>query len=229
MRLRLTLALVGASLAALLASLTLAGPAGADGTTLTIPQGATATLSGGAFGPSNSCAVDSLVAGYTLNGGSATQLGTHTQADGCNSVSTVTIGPVMTQTTLRIYLTDNATNCGTTYYSDGTGAADHALVTQESTGSWGVSLADCDIGSAANSARVPANGDGNFNINVAITGPPEYVSGASLSGDAPVGSTMTANPGTWTGSPAPTFNYEWERCDSDSCTDIASADQSSST
>ncbi|HEY1776940.1 MAG TPA: hypothetical protein VGG41_12335, partial [Solirubrobacteraceae bacterium] len=62
-----------------------------------------------------------------------------------------------------------------------------------------------------------------------VTGPPEYASGASLSGDAPVDSTMTANPGTWTGSPAPTFKYEWERCTSGSCTDIASADQSSST
>ena len=36
----------------------------------------------------------------------------------------------------------------------------------------------------------------------------------SVSGTTTVGQQLTANPGTWTGSPAPTFTYQWLRCDS---------------
>src|SRR6185437_6978379 len=36
----------------------------------------------------------------------------------------------------------------------------------------------------------------------------------SVSGATTVGSTWTADPGTWTGTPAPTFSYYWLRCTS---------------
>jgi uncharacterized repeat protein (TIGR01451 family) len=47
----------------------------------------------------------------------------------------------------------------------------------------------------------------------------------SISGTAKVGLTLTADPGTWTGSPAPTFTYQWQRCDAlgANCADIGSA------
>jgi hypothetical protein len=223
---RATLAGVGAVVAVLLSLLVLAGPAGAAGTTITIPAGDTATLSGAVFGSSaTGCPDDDLVAGYSVTGSPSVELGSHTESQGCNSADGATIASSATPRTLTIYLTDNYSECGDTYYSDGTGAGDHALVTQESDGTLGVSLMDCDIGSATTEDRIPTDGGGNFNVTVAISGPPEYVSGAGLSGDAPSGSTLTATAGTWTGSPAPSFGYVWERCTSSNvCTDISPSD-----
>ena len=53
---------------------------------------------------------------------------------------------------------------------------------------------------------------------------------ASISGSAVAGQMLTADPGTWTGIPAPTFTYQWQRC-SDSgnlgtCSDIDGATDS---
>jgi hypothetical protein len=47
----------------------------------------------------------------------------------------------------------------------------------------------------------------------------------SISGTLETGSVVTASPGTWTGSPAAMYTYQWERCDSSgaSCIDIGSA------
>jgi hypothetical protein len=46
-----------------------------------------------------------------------------------------------------------------------------------------------------------------------------------VSGSAAQGQTLTASPGSWTGSPAPTFSYQWWRCDSSgaNCSQIATA------
>jgi hypothetical protein len=213
--------------AALLSSLVLAGTAGATGVTLTIPAGDTATLSDAHFGnPGNNCPSDSLTYGYTLNGGSPVELATG--GEGCNDAVGATIGPVDTATTLRIYLTDNVCS-GTTYYSDGGGAGDHALVTSEGAQTWEVSIMDCDVGSDTDDTRLPdGNGDGNFNVTVQLSGPPEYQGGASLTGDTTVDSTLTAQAGDWTGTPDPSFSYEWERCNSSNvCSDITSGPVSS--
>ncbi|MEX2446708.1 MAG: hypothetical protein WD734_05145, partial [Dehalococcoidia bacterium] len=57
--------------------------------------------------------------------------------------------------------------------------------------------------------------------------PPTNTERASISGDAEVGETLTASPGEWDGKPAPTFDYQWQRCDSAgaNCSDIDGADE----
>lgn len=59
----------------------------------------------------------------------------------------------------------------------------------------------------------------------AVTAAPANTALPTVSGSTQVGATLTTTNGTWTGSPAPTFGYQWERCDTAgaSCTDIASA------
>ncbi|HEX4035508.1 MAG TPA: hypothetical protein VHX66_13775, partial [Solirubrobacteraceae bacterium] len=222
MRLKAMLAVASSVVVAVLLLLVLAGTAGAAGTTLTIPAGDVATLSNAHWGGTDQCPVDSLAYGYALGGGSNNQVAT---GNGCNTAAGATIGPFASSMTLTVYLADNS--CAEdppTYYSDGTGNANHALVTAEGTGKWEVSLMDCDGGSETSSTRIPtANGDGNLNVTVTLSSPPVYQSGASLNGDAQQGETLTADAGTWTGTPAPTFSYDWKRCDSsNSCANIGS-------
>jgi hypothetical protein len=52
-----------------------------------------------------------------------------------------------------------------------------------------------------------------------------------VSGSAQVGSVLSASTGTWSGSPAPSFAYQWQRCDQsgNGCSPIGSATSSSYT
>jgi len=55
---------------------------------------------------------------------------------------------------------------------------------------------------------------------------PQNTAPPTLSGSTEVGQTLTVNPGTWTGTPAPTFTVAWQSCDnpiSGDCTPIAGA------
>jgi hypothetical protein len=69
-----------------------------------------------------------------------------------------------------------------------------------------------------------ATADSN-QIGPVVPAPPVLVTAPSLSGDATVGSTLTADPGTWN-DPAATLTYSWLRCDSSggSCSAIDGAD-----
>jgi hypothetical protein len=45
-----------------------------------------------------------------------------------------------------------------------------------------------------------------------VAAAPVLKTAAAVSGTAKVGSTLTANKGSWTGTPAPTYSYKWYRC-----------------
>ena len=63
------------------------------------------------------------------------------------------------------------------------------------------------------------------------TTPPANGSPPTISGSLVDGQTLTASPGSWTGSPAPTFTYQWQRCDSSgaNCNPILGASSSTYT
>jgi hypothetical protein len=58
---------------------------------------------------------------------------------------------------------------------------------------------------------------------VSDEGPASNTSGPSIGGVARDGSTLTANPGSWDGTPTITYTYQWQRCDAsgNNCVDIA--------
>jgi hypothetical protein len=62
-----------------------------------------------------------------------------------------------------------------------------------------------------------ASGSGNATSRptdvVQATGTaPKNTAPPTISGTTQEGSTLTVNPGSWSGTPAPTFSYQWERC-----------------
>lgn len=57
--------------------------------------------------------------------------------------------------------------------------------------------------------------------------PPANTNPPTIAGSATVGSTLTANPGSWAGYPTPTYSYQWQHCAAGTCTNIAGATSSS--
>jgi len=114
--------------------------------------------------------------------------------------------------------------------SDIDGATDstYLLVDPDDVGSFVrvVVTATNDSGSDASTS------DATAAVDAAPAAPeaPANTVGASISGSAVAGQTLTADPGTWTGTPAPTLTYQWRRCsddsDTESCVDIGGATDS---
>ncbi|OLB91499.1 MAG: hypothetical protein AUI15_22825, partial [Actinobacteria bacterium 13_2_20CM_2_66_6] len=75
---------------------------------------------------------------------------------------------------------------------------------------------------AGNTGTSTAN---TFTVAVAVPAPPTNLSPPTISGTAAVGETLAADQGTWSGAPAPTYSYQWRRCDSggENCVNIAGA------
>jgi hypothetical protein len=66
-------------------------------------------------------------------------------------------------------------------------------------------------------------------VVVAASSPPVNVSVPVVSGSAVSGQVLSASPGSWSGSPAPSFGYQWLRCDGvgANCVSVVGATSSS--
>ena len=127
--------------------------------------------------------------------------------------------------------------------------------------SFGYQWQDCDssgvncapIGGATASSYTVAASDIGFTLVVVVTGtngsgsssassaatavvpdpssPPVNTVAPAVSGQAVVGQVLSASDGTWTGTPAPSFGYQWQDCDSNglNCAPIGGATASSYT
>jgi hypothetical protein len=91
-----------------------------------------------------------------------------------------------------------------------------------------LSLASGDVGSTFRFRVVATNAAGTTTATSAATAPvvadpPAATTAPSVSGTTRDGQTMTANRGTWTGTPTVGYTYQWRRCDTagNGCTDIA--------
>ena len=90
-------------------------------------------------------------------------------------------------------------------------------------------LASGDIGATVRVAVTGTNTAGSASANAvqtAVVAPapatPANSVAPAITGTTTVGQTLTATTGTWTGYPAPTFGYQWRRCDlsGNNCADI---------
>jgi hypothetical protein len=90
-------------------------------------------------------------------------------------------------------------------------------------------LTSADVGFNVRVAVTASNSAGSASATsaaVAVTAaPPVNTAPPALSGNAQVGSTLTATAGTWTGTQPLTFGYQWQRCDSSgaNCSNITGA------
>jgi hypothetical protein len=58
-------------------------------------------------------------------------------------------------------------------------------------------------------------------VKPTVTSAPKVTSAPTISGTAQQGRTLTASTGVWSGSPAPTYHYQWLRCTSKGCKPIS--------
>jgi Calcineurin-like phosphoesterase len=87
-----------------------------------------------------------------------------------------------------------------------------------------------DVGSTLRAAVTASNVAGSATTaspqtDVVVAAPPAEVSSPTISGTAREGQTLTASPGSWTGTPPISYTYQWQRCDiaDNSCVDLDGA------
>jgi hypothetical protein len=162
---RLVAATVAAALLAVLAPAVAASAASDPGNSqvvpstvgvIVIPAGDVVTLSGAAFS-----ACDALQYGYQLNFGPNVPV--DSKGPVCTTIpaSGAQFGPFISDTTLRIFLTD--VTCSDTFYSDGV----HALVTGSNPLT--VDITDSGICTSGPSDPRPPGGPGQGNLTVTVT------------------------------------------------------------
>ena len=92
-------------------------------------------------------------------------------------------------------------------------------------------LTETDLGAtiellvtASNSAGVATASSSATATIIGVSAPTNTVA-AAVTGTPLVHEVLSANPGTWTGTPAPSYSYQWRRCNSagESCTSISEA------
>ncbi len=90
-------------------------------------------------------------------------------------------------------------------------------------------VAASDIGSTIVFTVTGTNGSGvssaSSSPTALVPAPPHDTAAPTISGSAVQGNQLTANNGTWTGTPAPTFTYQWQDCASNggNCRPISGA------
>ncbi len=110
--------------------------------------------------------------------------------------------------------------------ADGTNCTDISGATDDT-----YSPAGADVGHAIVVEVTATNPGGSSTQASAPTGspiaaaPPANTTAPSITGTPADGGTLTADPGTWTGTLPIDYSYQWQRCDADgtNCTDIAGA------
>jgi fibronectin type 3 domain-containing protein len=97
-------------------------------------------------------------------------------------------------------------------------------------------LTAADVGSTLRVAVTASNAAGSSTASSAQTAlvaaaAPVNTASPTISGIAQEGQTLTASPGSWSGTPPISYSYQWRRCDSagNNCSDIVLASQQSYT
>jgi hypothetical protein len=149
MRMSRAKVVVGALLAALVSSVVLAATAGTAGAAvfnMVIPAGHQAVLALGRVGPT--CPADQVAWGYNLDSKGTRSVTLQSNGlGGCTAVlPNVFVGPFLTDTSIRIFLTDftiGPAGGPFTFYSNST---THTLMTPLGPTAWGVDMRDSFFG-----------------------------------------------------------------------------------